>query len=323
MIYLLFFIGFVLLLKGASFLVDGASSLAKLLKVSDLVIGLTVVAFGTSTPELIVNLLASYQGNTEIAIGNILGSNISNILLILGISAVISPLVVHKNTLWKEIPFSLFAGIVLGILANDRLIDGLEGSILTRVDGLILLSFFVIFLIYTFGIARDGLQKQDGVEVVPLWRCCLSIVLGLVALILGGKWIVDGVVYISSSLGISQSFIALTVVAVGTSLPELATSAVAAYKKNLAISIGNIVGSNIFNIFFVLGASALIRPLPFRESSNIDLLVVVLASVLFFLAAFTGKRGLLRRSIHKIERWEGVLFLILYSGYIVYLVVRE
>ena len=315
--YILLVIGFILLIKGANLLVDGASSVAKRLNISDLVIGLTVVAFGTSTPELFVNIFASIKGNTDIAIGNVLGSNIANIFLILGVSALIFPLAVGKGTVWKEIPLSLLAALLLGVMANDRLIDKSDNSALTRIDGLVFLAFFIIFIYYSFGIAKriEGIdshlpQKQHG-----LLKSLLLIAGGLVGLGVGGNWIVGGAVHIASRLGVSQSLIGLTIVAVGTSLPELATSAVAAYKKNFEIAVGNVVGSNIFNIFFVLGLSSIIKPLPFQPGSNVDIDAVILASLLLFLWMFTGKK-------RSLDRWEGIIFLVLYACYITFLVFK-
>jgi cation:H+ antiporter len=316
--YILLIIGFILLIKGANLLVDGASSVGRKLNISDLVIGLTIVAFGTSTPELFVNIFASIKGNTDIAIGNVLGSNIANIFLILGVSAVIFPLAVGKGTVWKEIPLSLLAALLLGVMANDRLIDKNEISALTRIDGLVFLAFFIIFLYYSFGIAKriDGIDDHMPQKQYGLLKSLLLIIAGLVGLGVGGNWIVDSAVHIASRLGVSQSLIGLTIVAVGTSLPELATSAVAAYRKNAEIAVGNVIGSNIFNIFFVLGLSAIIKPLPFNPGSNIDIGVVILASLLLFLWMFTGKK-------RSLDRWEGIIFLILYSCYIIFLVYKK
>ena len=315
--YMLLILGFVLVIKGAGFLVDGASSLARRLKVSDLVIGLTVVSFGTSLPELCINILASINGNSEIAIGNILGSNIANILLILGISSIIYPLAVTKGTVWKEIPFSLLAIVVLGILANDKVIEQDSLSALTRIDGLVLLSFFIIFLYYIYGIAKSipGLLEHIPPNAVGLVKISALMVVGLFCLTLGSKWIIDGAVHMATSLGISESVIALTLVAVGTSLPELATSAVAAYRKNVDIAVGNVVGSNIFNIFLILGISPILHPLTFTAPSNVDIAVAVGATLLLFLWMFTGKKRIL-------DRWEGVVFVILYAAYILSLFVR-
>jgi cation:H+ antiporter len=314
-VYVLFVLGFVILIKGADVLVDGASSMARRLQVSDLVIGLTVVAFGTSTPELSVNIVASLKGNSAIAIGNILGSNIANILLIMGVSAVIFPLSVGKGTVWKEIPLSLLAAVLLGILANDELIDGGLFSALTRTDGLVFLSFFAIFLYYSFSIARrvDGLDEHTPSKQYGTLKSLFLIVAGLLSLSLGAKWIVEGAVRIATILSLSQSTIGLTIIAVGTSLPELATSAIAALKRNPEIAVGNVVGSNIFNIFFVLGVSSFIKPIPFTSKNNIDIGVVVLASILLFVTMFTGKKRIL-------DRWEGVVFLGLYVLYVVFLI---
>jgi len=316
--YVLLVIGFILLIKGADLLVDGASSVGRRLNISDLVIGLTVVAFGTSSPELFVNIFASLKGNTEIAIGNILGSNIANIFLILGISAIIFPLAVGKGTVWKEIPLSLLAALLLGVMANDRMIDRSEISALTRIDGIVFLAFFIIFMYYTFGIAKriEGIDNHIPQKQHSLLKSLLFVIAGLVGLGIGGNWIVDAAVHIASKLGVSQSLIGLTIVAVGTSLPELATSAVAAYKKNPEIAVGNIVGSNIFNIFFVLGISAIIKPLPFNPDSNIDIAAVILASLLLFLWMFTGKK-------RSLDRWEGVVLLILYIGYVAFLIYKK
>jgi cation:H+ antiporter len=315
--YLLFIVGFILLIKGADFLVIGASSIARKMNVSDLVIGLTIVAFGTSTPELFVNIFASIKGNTDIAIGNVLGSNIANIFLILGVSSVIYPLTVTKGTVWKEIPFSLLAILVLGILANDRLIDKSSASVLVRADGLVFLSFFIIFLYYSVSIAKriEGMEEQVPSRQYGLVKSLLWVILGLIGLTLGGKWIVDGAVHLAMRFGMSQSLVGLTIVAVGTSLPELATSAVAAYRRNAEIAVGNVVGSNIFNVFFVLAVSSIIKPLPLKGTSNIDIGVVILAELLLFMFMFTGKK-------HLLDRWEGVIFLVIYVIYIGFLVLR-
>lgn len=316
LIYFLFIIGFAVLIKGADLLVDGASSVAKKLNVSDLVIGLTVVAFGTSAPEMFVNIFASFRGNSEIAVGNVLGSNIANILLILGVSAIIFPLKVQSTTVWKEIPFSLLAAVILGILVNDYLIDHKENSELTRSDGLVLLGFFIIFMYYVFSIARKSENTtQKNYRQLSNFMSVSYIVLGLAGLVLGGKWIINGAVKIAGLLGVSEYFIGLAVVAVGTSLPELATSAVAACKRNTDIAIGNIVGSNIFNIFWVLGISAVIKPLPFQAAGNTDILMTISASVLLFLFLLFGKKQVL-------EKWQGVIFLLIYTGYFVFLIIR-
>jgi cation:H+ antiporter len=304
-------IGFAGVIKGADFLVAGASQLAKRLHVSDLVIGLTVVSFGTSVPELSVCIFASTAGSTEIAVSNVLGSNIANILLILGISSVIFPLSITKGTVWKEIPLSLLAVVLVAILANDYLIDQRQFTALTRIDGLVLMSFFLVFVSYVFGMAQDvkGLDQHLPEKSHPLWKTMFMMVAGLLCLVVGSNWAVKGAIHLASALGVSESLIGLTVVAVGTSLPELATSAVAAYRRNAEIAVGNVVGSNIFNIFLVLGGTAIIRPLPFHSRDNADVGAAIIASILLFLCAFTGKRRVT-------DRWEGAVFLTLYVSYI-------
>jgi len=315
--YVLLVIGFIFLIKGADLLVDGASSIARRLKVSALVVGLTIVAFGTSAPELIVNIFASIQGNTDIAIANILGSNIANILLILGTSALIFPLVVKRGTVWKEIPLSLLAIVVVGLMVNDLFFDGGTFSGLTRIDGFVLIAFFVIFLYYTFGISKvEGSAEEGEIKVYSTLKSLGMIVLGLLGLVVGGKWIVDSAVNIASGLGVSQALIGLTIVAVGTSLPELATSAVAAYKKNSDIAVGNIVGSNIFNIFWILGLSAVVKPLPFSPLLMRDVWVTIFATVLLFVFMFVGKKQIL-------ERWQGCAFVALYFVYIAMIIIQE
>ena len=312
--YILFVVGFVLLISGANLLVEGSASIAKKLNISSIVIGLTIVAFGTSAPELIVNIFASVQGNTEIAIGNILGSNIVNILLILGISAIIYPLATKENTVWKEIPLSLLAAILVGVMVNDLLIDGGTFSGLTRIDGIVFIAFFIIFLYYTFGISKVSGENTDlEIKDMSYMKSSLYIVGGLLGLVIGGKWIVDGAIKIAEGFNVSQSLIGLTVVAIGTSLPELATSAVAAYKKQSDIAIGNVVGSNIFNIFWILGLSAVINPLPFSKDSIIDIIMTIVASLILFLIMFIGKK-------HTVERWQGVIMILIYIGYVAYLI---
>ncbi len=314
----LLLLGFVFLIKGADVMVEDSSSIAKKLKVSDLVIGLTIVAFGTSAPELVVGVISAVNGNTDIAIGNVLGSTIANTLLILGVASIIHPLQVHKNTVWKEIPFSLLAVVLLAIMANDSLIDGLSFSSLTRADGLSLLAFFAIFLYYTFGIAKESPGEMEPEEEIVERSLPVSlgmIVLGIGALVLGGNWVVTNAVSIATTLGMSESLVGFTIVAVGTSLPELVTSAVAASKGNTDIAIGNVIGSNIFNVFWILGVTSLIAPLPFDPSANMDIIVAVLATLALFLDLFVGKR-------HQLERWQGAIFVVAYVVYIGGLIIR-
>lgn len=315
--YILLIVGFGFLVKSADWLVDGASALARRLGVSSLVIGLTIVAFGTSMPELVVNIAASLGGNTDIAIGNILGSNIANILLILGIAAVIYPLAVRRSTVWKEIPMSLLAAVLVAVAANDAWFDG-SASTLGMIDGIYLLAFFIIFLFYTFGMST-AVAADEAESIKPekfsTGKIVSMIIGGLIGLGIGGRWVVLGATEIARTWGVSEALIGLTIVAIGTSLPELFTSAIAAYKKDVDIAVGNVVGSNIFNIFFILGVSALIKPLPFSPALQIDALVAIGASLLLFLAMFIGTR-------HTLDRWQGVGFIASYVAYIAYLVTR-
>ncbi|MDD4956315.1 MAG: calcium/sodium antiporter [Candidatus Omnitrophica bacterium] len=309
-------LGFMVLIKGADILVDGACLLAKRLRISDLVIGLTLVAFGTSAPEFFVNIMASAKGATDIALSNVVGSNIANVLLVLGIAAVIYPLEVGKGTVWKEIPLSLVAVTLLLLLVNDAIIDESAVSALTRIDGMVFILFFGLFLYYTAGISKDikGLPTPPDMAV-GYTRIAAMVLAGLAGLVLGGHWVVTGAVRIAEHYHISQSLIGLTIVAVGTSLPELATSAVAAYKKNSDIAVGNIVGSCIFNIFFVLGISALLRPIPLSAGGNVDISVALIAAVMLFVFMFTGKR-------HRLDKWEGMVFVGVYLAYIIFVIKR-
>ncbi|HUT64089.1 MAG TPA: calcium/sodium antiporter [Anaerolineae bacterium] len=311
----LLIIGFVFLTKGADYLVIGASSLAKKMSVSEIAIGLTVVSFGTSMPELIVNIFANIQGKADIAFGNIIGSNIVNILLILGVAGIIYPIKTAQNTVWKEIPCSLLAVFALLVLCNDFFLNG-QDSVLSRGDGIVLLLFFLVFLIYVFGIPRVESHDKPDIKMLSGMKTLIFIVVGLAGLMAGGRLVVMSAVEITKSIGISERLIGFTVVAVGTSLPELFTSAVAAYKGKCDIAIGNVVGSNIFNIFFILGVSALIAPLPFQLAFNVDILILAAASIILFFTMFTGKK-------HSLDRWESILFVILYLGYTIFLIMRK
>ncbi|MBN1480045.1 calcium/sodium antiporter [candidate division KSB1 bacterium] len=308
---LLLVVGFVLLIKGAAFLVDGASSLALRFKISPIVIGLTIVSFGTSAPELVVNVVAAIQGNAALSFGNIIGSNIINILLILGIAAIIRPLHAQKGTVWREIPFSLMAVLVLLLMCNDVFFAGYP-DLLSRSDGLILLLFFIIFIVYTFGIPKIKVDALPDIKSYSMMKIGAFLIVGLCGLLLGGKIVVDRAVTIARYLGMSDRLIGLTIIAIGTSLPELFTSAVAAFKNKVEIAIGNVVGSNIFNIFFILGLTSFIRPLPFVAEQNIDLIVLLVASVALFGSVFIGRR-------HRINRWEAAAFLTLYVAYAIFL----
>ncbi|QYF91902.1 calcium/sodium antiporter [Massilia sp. PAMC28688] len=315
-------VGLVVLVIGAEALVRGAASLAARLNIPPLVIGLTVVSFGTSAPELTVNLIAAFNGSPDLAVGNVVGSNIGNILLILGVCAMIVPLEVKSSTVWKEIPFALLAVVLVLIMGNDAFFDGFGYNALTRTDGIALLSLMGIFMYYVYGLAmseRGTAQEISDVgEEIKTFSVPVSAGLtlaGLGGLVLGGHLLVTGAVNIAKAAGLSEALIGLTIVAIGTSLPELATSVVAALKKQADIAIGNIVGSNIFNVFFVLGATSTITALPINATLTIDILVSVGATALLLLFMFTGGR-------HRLVRWEGALFLALYAGYLGYLINR-
>lgn len=316
-------VGFVLLIKGADYLVNGASSLAKRFNISDIAIGLTVVAMGTSAPELVVNLLSGSvedgrTGANEVVYGNIIGSNIFNIFLILGISSVIYPLKVEKNALWKEIPYSLLATFIFFILVNDILFFNAEKSGLDTKDGLILLAMFCLFLVYIFlNIRRDPEADVDDIEIYSNLKTTLMIVFGMGGLALGGNLIVDNAIKIAKLFDVSDKMIGLTILAAGTSLPELATSAVAAYQKKSDLAVGNIVGSNIFNLLLVLGVTSIVHaPLIYTPSLNTDLYIVMIGTFMLFLFMFTLNK-------FKLDRAEGVVYLIGFIVYSYYLFVRE
>ncbi len=320
MVYVLFVVGFVLLIKGADILVDGASSLAKRYHIPELVIGLTIVSFGTSMPELIVNLLASFDGSSELAIGNILGSNIANVLLILGVAALIKPLPIHKSIYFTELPISLFATVMVGFLANANLFVDVKGLTLSRYDGGVLLFFFGLFMTYIYVVSKskDEPYEEEVSSEIPQMsktKSLLFILGGSFALFLGGKWVVDGAFEIALLFGLSETFIGLTVVAVGTSLPELVTSAIAAKKGQSDMAVGNVVGSNIFNLLWILGLSSVIRPLPFDVVSNSDILMVIASSTLLILAIVVGRKA-------SVNRFMGGLFIAVYIVYLAYLVMR-
>lgn len=313
--YILFAVGFILLIKGADILVEGASAIAQRFNIPSIVIGLTIVSFGTSAPELVVNIFASLEGKGDLNLGNVLGSNIANILLILGVSGTIHALKIKKGTVWKEIPFALLAVVVLGIVANDALIDEQSFNTISRIDGLMFFSFFIIFMYYTFGISQTNGGHGEPIHKLSMPKATTMFVIGLVGLTFGGNFIVDGAITIARSFGVTEALIGLTIVAFGTSLPELATSIVAARKGNIDIAVGNVVGSNIFNIFLVLGTTALINPITFNPVLNIDILIAIGVTLMLFLSAFVGKR-------HSVDKWQCGLYLFLYALYMAYLFAR-
>ena len=311
--------GLILILLGANALTDGAASVAKRFHISDLVIGLTIVAFGTSAPELVISIVSSLQGSAEMAIGNVVGSNIFNVLMIIGVTALVLPMKVDKGTMSKEIPLVILASLVLGCFANDQLLDGGSLNVISRIDGLVLLGFFLIFMRYTFAIAKNGggdTGEEQKVKELSIAKSTLYIIGGLLGLVFGGQFFVDGASGIARSLGVSDSIIGLTLVAGGTSLPELATSVTAALKKNSGIAIGNVIGSNLFNIFFVLGCSASIAPLPMGNINNIDILVLIGSACLFWFVGWFFKE-------RTISRIEGALLVACYIAYTAFLISQQ
>lgn len=318
---LLFLIlGVVLVLWGADKLTDGATELARRFQVNDLVIGLTVVAFGTSLPEFVTSLFAAIKGSSAISLGNVIGSNIFNTLVIVGMTALTRPIWVSKSTLAKDIPFALLSSLVFGVLCLDLWFNATDENYISRGDGLILLFFFVIFMYYTFSIARNKNEGEQVTEAslvqeasMPYWKIGLYIVLGLVGLVLGGNLFVSGASGIAADLGVSEAVIGLTLVAGGTSLPELATSIVAARKGNSAIAIGNVIGSNIFNVFFVLGICSFISPMNATSVSLTDIFILIFSMLLMWGFASTSR---------KISRWEGLVMVVLYCSYVTYLILN-
>lgn len=311
---LLIIVGFTSLIFGANWLVDGASSLAKKNNISDLVIGLTIVAFGTSAPELVVNSVASFNGLSDIVFGNIIGSNNFNLFIILGIAGLIYPITVQSSTAWREIPISLTATILLFVLANNLFIY--QNSEISRIDGAILLIAFLFFLYYVF-----SQLKQETIESVTLekksnYKIWGLIVFGITGLIIGGKLVVDNSIEVATDLGVSQKIIGLTIIAAGTSLPELVTSIVASLKKNSDIAIGNVIGSNIFNVLLILSISSFVNPVKYNSNFDQDILILIGGTVFLIIAMFTGKRK-------KIDRWEALLLLTFYLIYTAYLVSKE
>lgn len=319
LVYILFVVGFVLLIKGADWLVSGSASVAKKYNISDLVIGLTIVSMGTSMPELIVNILASTSGASEIAIGNVVGSNIANILLILGVAAFIYPLTIKESTVMSQIPFSIIAILLVAFAANAPIFNPDYSLMISRLDGVVFILFFALFMVYIIKLAREG--RADMIEeapdkILPMGKSILFILLGMVGLFLGGKWVVDGAIKIAEQFGLSQNLIGLTIVAIGTSLPELVTSAMAAYRKNTDIAVANVIGSNIFNLLWVLGISAMISPMKYDPVVNADIIVLLVATCLIIFSLMTG------RAKNQIGKPTGIFFLACYIAYTAFLIYR-
>ena len=319
--YILFFIGFLFLIRGAEWLIDGSTKLAKKFGVSDLIVGLTVVAFGTSLPELIVNLFASAQ-SSELAISNIIGSNIANTLLILGVVSMLRPLTVHRTTVYREIIFNIGAAGILAVLVSERYLSegGFRG--LDHIDGIVLMSYFTLFMYYTFGKIVTKSSKQTNAKKnaqhsqLNLGTVFLKIAGGAFGLWLGGQWIVNGAIAIAGLLNIGDAVVGLTIVAIGTSLPELAASVVAVRKGSVDIAVGNAVGSNLFNILWVLGLGAFIRPIGFEDSLVADIIINFIIAVGLFGTMALGRHR------HQISKTEGRIFLSAYAAYMLFVVVR-
>lgn len=308
--------GLIVLVKGADLLVSGASSIAGRLGISTLVIGLTVVSFGTSLPEMLVSLVSGLRHNPDLAIANVIGSNIANVLLVLGIAAVIRPLPVKNSTVVSEIPFSLTAALLVGFLANAALFSSHPKLSISRLDGGILLFFFALFILYVYKISRESADaSDDNPRILPAFRSALNITLGIVGLYLGGGWVVDGAVGIARDLNVDDALIGLTIVAIGTSSPEIVASAVAAYRNQTDIAVGNVVGSNIFNLLWVLGLTSSLVELPFEVVNNTDLVMVICTSALIILALVASRNNSILRS-------HGVVFIALYAGYLFYVINR-
>ncbi|MFP4189603.1 MAG: calcium/sodium antiporter [Candidatus Woesearchaeota archaeon] len=318
--YIMLIVGISLLLKGSDYLVEGSSSLAKKLGISTLVVGLTVVAFGTSSPELIVNLVAALKDSGDIALGNIVGSSMANTLLVLGIMALMIHPKVKSSTTWKEIPFSFLAALVLFIFSIRTFLGGDSENLLSRSDGMILLLFFIIFMYYIFEMIKKDKRLKKETEMAATTeysgrRQALMIIGGLMALYLGGRWTVDGAVIIAETFGLSEYLISATIIAVGSSLPELAITVTSALKNKVGLGVGNIIGSNIFNIFWVLGITSIIRPIRIPSFLAIDLALLLFSTALLFTFMFTSKKN-------ELDRWEGAVLLLCYITYISLMIIR-
>ena len=313
---LLLIVGLALLIKSADWLVVGGSDIAGRLGISPLVIGLTIISFGTSMPEMLVTVISGLQHRPDLAIANVIGSNVCNVLLVLGVAAIVRPLPVKDSTVVSEIPFSVTAALLVGFLANAALFTASDTLSISRVDGLILLTFFVLFLLYVWKMSRDTNYFGDHeIRKLGTARAVGYLALGIVGLYIGGDWVVDGAVGLASRLGIDDALIGLTIVAIGTSSPELVASVVAAVKGETDIAVGNVVGSNIFNLLWILGFTATLIELPFEIVSNTDLIMVIGASVMIIVALVTSRRGAILRS-------HGILFVLLYLAYLGHVVTR-
>ncbi len=308
MTYVLLLVGFVLLIKGADFFVEGSSAVARKFHIPSMIIGMTIVAMGTSLPECAVSVTASIAGSNELAVSNVVGSNIFNLMVVCGVCTLWTPMAVSQKTLKQELPFSIAMGVILLIL-------GYSGMEISRADGLIFLVIFVCFLMWMVRAAKANpvQPEEENVKLLPAWKCVLYILLGGAAIMWGGDLVVDSASAIAANFGLSQNLIGLTIVAMGTSLPELVTSVVASRKGEVDMALGNVLGSNVFNILMVLGAAAAISPIAFVQENMIDIILLTVMSLIVWVFAWTGKQ---------VRRGEGIVMLLVYAAYMVYICIR-
>lgn len=315
--YLILILGFFLLIKGADFFVDGASALSSIARIPPLLIGLTVVAFGTSAPEAAVSFTAALKGSNDIVIGNVIGSNIFNLLIAIGISAIIRNITVKKNTIIKEFPLAIYATVLMFILSADNLIDGFKVNVISRSDGIILLLGFVLFIAYLVELAFLSKEEESSIfdlKTIPISRSIVFLILGLSMIVFGGNFVVKSATVIASFWGMSDALISITIVAIGTSLPELVTSATAAFKGQSDIAVGNIIGSGLFNILFILGFSAVISPITVSSKLFFDFIFLLFITLISYYFSYTNK---------EINRSEGIILVLLYVGYMIYIIIRN
>ncbi len=312
---ILFLVGLALVVFGADYLVEGASAVARKAGLSEFIIGLTIVGMGTSAPEMVVSFIGAAQGNADIAIGNVVGSNIFNTLLILGVTALILPMTITPENRKRDIPMNIFTVVVLVLLGLEHTIFGIGTDGLSRIDGGILLALFIAYMWYSFTSSKPESDSAQDAKKTAIWLAVLYIVGGLAALVFGGRLFVDSAVNIAHSFGVSDKFIAITILAGGTSMPELATCIAAAVKKKGQLALGNIIGSNIFNVLLILGGSAIISPLSFADISYVDLGILLASALVLLTSCFVGKKN-------SLDRLDGVLFLILWAGYMAWLIMN-
>jgi len=315
--YILMLVGFGLLIKGADFFVTGSSNIASLLRVPPILIGLTIVAFGTSSPEATVSIIAALEGSSDVALGNVIGSNIFNITLVIGLTAFLNPLKVESETIRKEIPFALLASVVLLVLVSDVALQTVGSNLITRADGMIILLFFAVFLYYIFEVVRKSREKTTVEQQTSneTWgKNVFFTILGLGAIIFGGDLVVKNSTEIAYTFGMSETLVGLTIVAIGTSLPELVTSITAALKKQSEIALGNIIGSNIFNILFVLGTTSVITPLAVSSKIFIDIILMIVFTIVLLLFS---------RTRFTIGKYEGIMLALAYVLYLIFIILRN